>query len=234
MIKPIDFSKLYKGEYGWLKSSFHFSFAEYFNRANVHYGALRVMNDDLIDPLAGFATHPHKDMEIFTYVLNGELTHKDSLGNHETLNRGDVQYMSAGRGITHSEKNNGDASLRLIQTWILPDAYGHTPKYGSKKFKKEDRYNKWLHILSGQNKNAIHINQDVEVFVSEFDNETVLEYTPEKDRQLYLKVLEGSVNINSQKLHFGDAAEISDEKELVIKAEEDSFIMLIDLSKNFQ
>jgi redox-sensitive bicupin YhaK (pirin superfamily) len=234
MIRPIDFNKLYKSEHGWLKSSFHFSFAEYYNRQNIHYGALRVMNDDLIAPHTGFETHPHKDMEIFTYVLNGKLTHKDSMGNHETLIRGDVQYMSAGTGVSHSEKNENDEPLRLIQTWILPDKSDYKPNYGSKKFKKEDRYNKWLHLLSGQYKNAIHINQDAEVFVSEFDNGITLEYPLKKDRQIYLKVLEGLVNINGQKLHFGDAAEISDEKELIIKAEENSFIMLIDLSKNFK
>lgn len=234
MIKPIDFNKLFKSDLGWLKSSFHFSFAEYYNKNNIHYGALRVMNDDLIAPYTGFETHPHKDMEIFTYVLNGELTHKDNMGNKETLARGDVQYMSAGTGVMHSEKNEGNEPLRIIQTWIIPDANNYTPSYGSKKFKKENRHNKWLHLLSEKDENAIHINQDVEVFVSEFDSSTILEYPLKENRQVYIKIMEGLVSVNDQNLHFGDSAEIIDEKELIIKAKEDSFIMLIDLSKNFK
>lgn len=233
MINHIDFNKIYKSEHSWLKSSFHFSFAEYYNRSNIHFGALRVMNDDLIAPHTGFETHPHKDMEIFTYVLSGELTHKDSMGNHETLNRGDVQYMSAGTGVAHSEKNEGDEPLRLIQTWILPDAYNHTPNYGSRRFSKEDRHNKWLHLLSGSDENAIHLNQDAEVFVSELDTDITVTYSLKDDRQIYLKVMEGLVNVNGTNLHFGDAAEIIDEKEITIKAKENSLIMLIDLSKNF-
>ncbi|MFV0481405.1 MAG: pirin family protein [Campylobacteraceae bacterium] len=234
MIKRVDFNGLFKSKHGWLNSSFHFSFAEYYRKDNVHFGALRVMNDDNIAPHTGFDTHPHKDMEIFTYILSGKLTHQDSMGNKETLGRGDVQYMSAGTGVYHSEKNENDENLRLIQTWILPDVYNHTPDYGSKRYTKEDRSNKWLHILSGKDKNAIHINQDIEVLVSELDSEKTLIYKFEDDRQIYLKVMEGMVSVNGEKLFFGDACEIMDESEIVIKAEENSHLMLIDLSKNFK
>ena len=120
MIKHIPFESLHVSSQGWLESRFHFSFAQYHNPQNMNFGVLRVMNDDVIAPHTGFGTHPHRDMEIFTYVLEGELTHEDSMGNKETLQAGDIQYLSAGTGIYHSEKNDGDVPVRLIQTWIVP------------------------------------------------------------------------------------------------------------------
>ena len=150
MIKVIDHNKMGKSERGWLHSLFHFSFAEYYNPNNIQFGALRVVNDDVFDPQGGFPTHPHSDMEIISYVVDGELTHKDSLGNGRMLTKGQVQYMSAGKGILHSEFNYAEKPSRFLQIWILPDAAGYEPAYGDYDFKWEDRENTWLQIASGK------------------------------------------------------------------------------------
>jgi redox-sensitive bicupin YhaK (pirin superfamily) len=232
MLKKIDFRKLYLSDLGWLKSRFHFSFAEYHNPENMNFGVLRVMNDDIVAPQKGFGTHPHKNMEIFSYVLEGELTHGDSMGNVETLKRGEMQYMSAGTGVLHSEMNEHQTSpVRFIQTWIFPDQVDLKPQYGSKKFTLADRHNQWLYMLGGQNSEApIRIHQDVHVYVSEFDAGVSLSYDIKKDRQVYLKVMEGSVNIGTVDLNHGDAAEIVDEA-LSLTAREKAHVMLIDLPK---
>ena len=123
MIRKIDNKNMGKSNLGWLQSSFHFSFAEYYNPLNINFGSLRVINDDLIQPQSGFPTHPHRDMEIVTYLVSGKLTHKDSMGNERTLERGEVQYMSAGTGVYHSEFNmEENEDLRLFQIWVFPDA----------------------------------------------------------------------------------------------------------------
>ena len=130
MIRLISHKKMGRSSLGWLESWFHFSFAEYYNSDNINYGVLRVINDDTIRPGTGFDLHSHRDMEIITYVIDGELTHADSMNNQRTLKRGDVQYMSAGTGVVHSEHNLGEKPLRLLQIWILPDRRGLEPQYG--------------------------------------------------------------------------------------------------------
>lgn len=230
MIKKIDFNKLFVSNLGWLKSRFHFSFAEYFNPQNIHFGTLRVMNDDIVESQTGFTTHPHKNMEIFSYVLDGELTHGDSMGNIETLQRGDVQYMSAGSGVFHSEMNNHPQKpLRFIQTWILPDKNGLKPQYGSKKFALEDRLDRWLHILGDKNSNAhIHFNQDANIYVSELNAGRMLKIELNSDRQAYLKVMEGSVKIEDAEFMHGDAAEITSSTNIL--ALKNSHVMLIEMA----
>lgn len=231
MVKKIDFNKLFVSDLGWLKSRFHFSFAEYFNPQNIHFGALRVMNDDIVQPRTGFTTHPHKNMEIFSYVLDGELTHGDSMGNVETLQRGDMQYMSAGSGVFHSEMNNHPQKpLRFIQTWIMPSENALTPKYGSKRFVQEERLNKWLHLLGDKNSNAhIHFNQDANVYVSELDAGRMLKIELNKNRQAYLKVMEGSVKIGDIEFAHGDAAEITESTDIF--ALNNSHVMLIEMAQ---
>ena len=170
MIKKIDHKTMGRSNLGWLQSLFHFSFADYYNPNNINFGTLRVVNDDLIKSGTGFPTHPHRDMEIISYVIDGELTHGDSMGNKRTLSRGQVQYLSAGTGITHSEYNYSDVTARFLQIWILPDQRGYRPNYGDYKFNWDDRKNKWLHIVSGQTGNApVKINQDVNFHVLELD-----------------------------------------------------------------
>lgn len=196
----------------------------------MHYGTLRVMNDDIIQAHTGFDTHPHQDMEIVTYIISGELTHQDSMGNKESLGRGAIQYLSAGTGITHSEKNEGDEEVHLIQTWILPQAKGLEPQYGSKVFDPETRHNKWLHLIAPEGTlDVINIYQDANMYVSELDKNKSLTFELGESRQLYVKVMEGEVNINDIIFKEGDAAEVSGE-DLNVEALSDVHILLVEMA----
>jgi redox-sensitive bicupin YhaK (pirin superfamily) len=231
MIKKLSKENMGRSNLGWLESRFHFSFAEYRNPDNINFGVLRVLNDDIIHPNGGFDTHPHRDMEIITYVINGELTHKDSMGNEETLKRGEVQYLSAGEGIYHSEYNKHlSKDLRLLQIWIIPPQKGLPRLYGSHKYKKTQRENKLLNIVSSLDKDSeIKIHQDVDFFVSEVTKETEFTVKIKENRQLYFVQIEGSSFLNNINLNYGDAAEITEETTLLIKALEDSHFLFIDL-----
>lgn len=189
----------------WLESRFHFSFAEYFNPANQEFGVLRVLNDDIVKPRAGFGTHPHRDMEIVTYVVDGQLTHRDSMGTGESLGRGSVQYMSAGRGVTHSEMNDGDKPLKFLQIWIKPDQRGLTPNYGSRVFRREERHNKMHHVVTSFNrlgsivdvgKGVIPIHQDANFYVSEMDPGFSQDFMLSSNRQAYMVCIEGGLSVN--------------------------------------
>jgi len=231
MIIPIAFNSLYAANHGWLESHFHFSFAEYHDRENIHFGVLRVMNDDIIAPHTGFGTHPHHDMEIITYVLSGALTHQDSMGNAESLGRGSIQYMSAGTGVSHSEKNEGDVPVHLIQTWILPSYKGLLPRYGSKVFDVKARHNQWLHLIAPEGTpGVISIYQDANMFVSELDQNSTLGFTLKAGRQLYIKVMEGRGVINNSVFEPGDAAKVWDEN-LSIEALSAMHILLVEMPK---
>jgi len=231
MLKKLSRENMYVSEHGWLKSRFHFSFAEYHDRSNMHYGVLRVMNDDIIQPHTGFDTHPHRDMEIITYIIRGELTHEDSMGNKESLGRGDIQYLSAGTGITHSEKNEGNEEVHLIQTWILPKAKALNPQYGSKTFNSEERHNKWLHLVAPEGTpSVINIYQDANMYASELDKGRTLTFEPGENRQLYVKVMEGEANINGVVFEQGDAAEVSGE-DLRVEALRDAHLLLVEMKR---
>lgn len=227
MLNKISNKNMGKSDLGWLQSSFHFSFAEYFNFDNMNFGSLRVLNDDIIHPHTGFQLHPHNDMEIITYIVNGTLTHKDSMGNERTLTRGEVQYMSAGTGIFHSEMNNHDDTLRLLQIWILPDKKNHTPNYGEYKFKLEDREGKWLHMVSSKNGNAkIKINQDVNISAIITDENSSTNFKVSKGRQAYLVQIEGTSTINGITLNEKDALEIVEEDISILSNSKSHFIIL--------
>lgn len=230
MIKVIDHQKMGRSELGWLHSLFHFSFAEYYNPNNIQFGNLRVVNDDRIEPGTGFDTHPHKNMEIISYVVDGELTHKDSMGNQRQLTRGQVQYMSAGTGVLHSEFNLTDQVSRFLQIWILPDKAGYAPNYGDYRFAWEDRENHWLQIVSSMQGDApVKIHQDMNIFVTSLEIGMQLEYRLEKGRQAYLIQIEGSGNVNGNNLLTRDAAEITKEQVLTITANEKSHFILFDM-----
>ncbi len=232
MIQHIPFNSLYSADRGWLQSNFHFSFAEYIDINNRQYGPLRVMNDDIIKPHSGFDTHPHHDMEIITYILRGELTHEDSMGHKESLGRGCIQYMSAGTGLTHSETNEGDDDIHLIQTWILPNKKGLKPQYGSKVFEFEDRHNRWLHLVGPNGSDAkINIYQDASMFCSEIDASKKLDFNLKDDRALYLKVMEGSADINGTIFKQGDAAKIEGE-DIHVEAIENTNLLLVEIPKD--
>lgn len=231
MIKKLPKDNMGKSNLGWLESRFHFSFAEYRNPKNINFGVLRVLNDDIIHPVSGFDMHPHSNMEIISYIVDGEITHKDSMGNSETLKRGEVQYLSAGDGIYHSEHNlHKSDDLRLLQIWIIPPKAGLPRLYGSHKYKFEQRDNKLLNIVSSQNGDSnIKIYQDINIFVSEFDKP--FEYKIQKDRQVYFVQIEGTSEVNGTILECGDAMEIVDEEKLTINPQTKSHILFIEMAK---
>lgn len=218
-MEHIPFSALANHHYGWLDTRYHFSFAQYYDPSKMGIGALRVVNDDIIAPGTGFDTHPHRDMEIVTYVLEGTLTHVDSMGHTRHLPRYGIQYMSAGTGIYHSEFNHQKSPLRLIQSWILPDRQGHSPKYGDIVPEPQLFRNQWLTIVSGLHGDGlIKIFQDAEVLVGEFFNSQKIELKLEGKKQFYLLNLEGESVVNTQNLTHGDA----------LKCEEDLVVQVIE------
>lgn len=231
MLKKIESKNMGNSNLGWLKSKFHFSFAEYYNPDNINFGVLRVINDDLIEAGTGFDLHPHRDMEIVSYVVNGELTHRDSMGNNNTISRGHVQYMSAGTGVHHSEYNLGEDKLRLLQIWILPDKKNHIPNYGDYRFNWNDRHNKWLHMVSSKSGDApIKVNQDINIYSLELEKGKEIDFKVEKGRQAYLVQIEGSSVINDIQLDHMDSMEIIEE-DISIMAEQTSHILVLEMNK---
>ena len=231
MFRKISHSEMGKGEHGgWLKSTYHFSFARYFNPENVNFGVLRVLNDDLVGPGRGFDPHPHNDMEIVTYVIDGELTHGDSMGNERTLGRGEVQYMSAGSGITHSEYNRGKDTLRLLQLWILPDQEGYPPRYGELRPDWEERRNRWLHLVSSEGGNApVKVHQDVNISAAWIVQGNPLDLVVRPGRQAYLVVIEGQAQIGDLVLEQRDALEIREES-TTIEAGAQTHLLLVEMA----
>lgn len=198
----------------WLKSRFHFSFAEYNEWANSNYGVLRVMNDDLVQPHTGFGAHGHSNMEIITYIVHGSLTHKDSMGTKESLGRGSIQFMTAGKGVRHTEFNHGDQPLRFIQTWIVPRSPGLKQNYGSfcGTNNAGGRKNQLQHLVSSVQDSStstpVEIEQDCDAYVTELDLGKVVQLEIPKGRMAYLLCIEGGVSVNGKQLARHDAAEI--------------------------
>ena len=233
MLRKIKKESMGTSNLGWLESRFHFSFAEYRNPENINFGVLRVLNDDIVHPKSGFDTHPHENMEIISYIVNGEITHKDSMGNEESLKRGEVQYLSAGDGIYHSEHNlDENKDLRLLQIWIFPPKKGLLRLYGSHKFEEEDRKNRLLNIVSSKEGNAqVQIYQDVNFYVSELDESKSLDFNIKKGRQIYFTQIEGKSKINDIELNSGDALEITKEDKIDIKALTNSHFLFIEMKE---
>ncbi|MVX63145.1 pirin family protein [Clostridium chromiireducens] len=231
MLRKIDSRNMGSSNLGWLKSKFHFSFAEYYNPSNIKFGVLRVINDDLIESNTGFDTHPHRDMEIISYVVDGELTHGDSMGNKNTISRGHVQYMSAGTGVYHSEHNLGQDRARLLQIWIFPDKQGYEPNYGDYRFDWNERQNKWLHMVSSKDGDApIKINQDINVYSLELEKGKEINFQVDERRQAYLVQIEGNSIINEIELNDRDGMEIVEE-DILIQAKENSHILILEMKK---
>lgn len=233
MIKYIDSEKMGRGRHGWLDSHFHFSFAEYCNPRNVRFGALRVLNDDIVQAGEGFDTHPHRNMEIISYVIQGELSHRDSMGNAHTLTRGQAQYMSAGTGVTHSEYNHGEGELRFAQVWLFPDHMGYAPNYGDHRFKLEDRLDKWLPIATSYgniaNTAPIKIHSDVNMYATILSEGKRIDFHVGTDRQAYLVMFEGDATVNGIHLNMRDALEIVKE-DITITANEDSHFLVMEMA----
>jgi quercetin 2,3-dioxygenase len=215
----------------WLDSRHSFSFGEYYDRRHMGFGDLRVINDDRVVPGAGFPMHSHRDMEIVTYVLDGALEHRDSLGNGSVIRPGEVQRMSAGTGIRHSEFNpSRESPVHFLQIWILPERPGLAPGYEQRAFDRASAPGKWLTLAAPENRGGVLvIHQDAEVAAATLDRGTSLVRELNPSRHAWLQVARGVVELGDKRLAEGDGAAISDESALSIKAAEDSEVLLFDL-----
>ena len=227
MIQPIFYDQLGQANFGWLAAKHHFSFGQYHDSQRMGFGKLRVINDDIIKPHSGFDTHPHRDMEIITYVRQGAISHKDSRGNSGRTEAGDVQVMSAGTGIFHSEHNHEDVDTNLYQIWIEPNKLGVEPRWDSHEFPSESNSDQLTLLVSGDEKAPLFIHADAKIFAGNIDAGN--EITQKLDKDGYLLVSEGIILVGDIKLGKGDAAEITQQTEVVIIAEEDAEILLIDV-----
>lgn len=231
MLKRVDAASMGSNNLDWLKTKFHFSFSNYYNPNRMEFGVLRVFNDDLIKAKRGFEMHHHRDVEIVTYVVDGNLTHQDSMGNKSTIGSGDVQYMSAGTGVYHSEHNFSDSTLRTIQIWIKPDKKSHIPTYGDFKFSQDSQVAGWLHIVSSKSGSAsVRINQDVNIYVAKFSKDKSTSFDVLQGRQAYLVQLDGKSLINNCALNVQDALEVIEEN-LNITCISDCHFMIIEMKK---
>ncbi len=230
MIEVRPFNKLGGANHGWLNAKHHFSFAEYYDPKNISWGSLRVWNDDEIAPNSGFPAHPHANMEIITYVREGAITHQDSLGNKGRTEAGDVQVMSAGSGIRHSEYNLEPSKTKIFQIWIEPTTKGGHPTWGSKPFPKADRSGKLVTIASGiaGDNDALPIRANARVLATTLRAGESAEYAADKARHLYLVPAAGSIEVNGVRVNARDGAAIRDEAKLKITALEDAELVLVD------
>jgi quercetin 2,3-dioxygenase len=220
------------GNYGWLDTKHTFSFSDYWDPRWAGFRSLRVINEDYVAPAAGFPTHPHNDMEIITYVLEGKLEHKDSLGTGSVILPGDGQTMTAGRGIRHSEYNPSKTEkVHLYQIWILPEKKGLEPSYEQKTFPTEEKAGRLRLIASPDGKDgSVKINQDARLYVTLLKPGEEVTHDFGKNRHGWLQVAKGSVKVAGQTLKQGDGAAISDEQKLTIKGAKDSEVLLFDLA----
>ena len=214
---------------GWLFSRHTFSFSDYYDAEHMGFGPLRVINEDRVQPGQGFGTHGHRDMEIISYVLEGALEHKDSIGTGSVIRPGDVQVMSAGTGIRHSEFNNSKTEpVHFLQIWIIPDRDGITPRYDQKKFPDSEKRGRLRLVGSADGRDgSIVIHQDVELFAGILNRDEQATHAFRNGRNGWLQVARGSVEANGQRLDAGDGAAISDEATIVVKGQADRSELLV-------
>lgn len=232
MIERRPFAQLGGAHHGWLNAKHHFSFAEYYDPERMNWGNLRVWNDDEIDPGTGFPPHPHREMEIITYVRQGAITHQDSLGNKGRTEAGDVQVMSAGSGIVHSEYNLEQDVTRIFQIWILPTQRGGTPSWGAKPFPKGDRAGRFVILASGDenDEDTLRIRADGRLAAATLKAGQSAEYALGNDRRAYLVPAAGKVEVNGVALEARDGAAIAEEAVVKVTALEDSEVILVDVA----
>ena len=237
MIKIIKSSEHYRNKADWLDTTHHFSFGEYFDPEKMNFGPLRVFNDDTIKPGTGFDFHQHHDMEIITYVIEGELEHKDNQGNHGVIYPGEVQRMTAGSGIMHSEYNHSTKNpLRLLQMWIFANKKGLSPSWEQEKFPKEDRLNKLLPVVipeNSKNGKALHIHQDAFFHVSSLTAGSEINHKLESHRKSYVFVIDGEIQLNHNMMYSRDAAMVEKENLPSIHAVKPTELILIDLPEKY-
>ena len=217
--------------HGWLDSYHTFSFADYYNPDWMGYRTLRVINDDLVMPGMGFGTHPHRDMEIITYILSGQLEHKDSMGNGRVIKTGDVQYMAAGTGVRHSEFNpSSEEAVRLLQIWIQPDRKGVAPRYAEKSYANVAPGG-WQLVTSMTGRDgSIAIHQDADLWLAKLNAGQKVTHKLTSGREAWVHVAEGEVTLNGSRLVGGDAAAVSEETALELSANKPSQVLLFDLN----
>lgn len=231
MIKLRKASERGHAHHGWLESWHSFSFADYRDPAHVHFGPLRVINEDIVRPGTGFGTHGHRDMEILTYVLSGALRHRDSMGHGEDIRYGEVQMMSAGTGVQHSEMNPlPDEAVHLLQIWIMPDRQNLMPGYQQKLFPLQDKQGRWCLLASPDAaQGSLLIHQDVRVFAARLDGTETLTYQIAAGRKVYLHVARGNLQANGYALSAGDALMYEDETVVEMEAAKEAEVLLFDM-----
>lgn len=221
-----------KADYGWLKANYYFSFAQYYNPSRVHFGALRVLNDDQVDGGMGFGMHPHDNMEIITIPLEGQLEHKDSMGNTGVISPGEVQVMSAGTGVQHSEYNkHADQPVKLFQIWIFPDKKNVQPRYDQKAFDVKERINQWQTLVSPMgNTEGLNIHQQAWIKMAKLEKNNTLAYQKHSAfNAVFLLSVDGSVRVNGETLHQRDAIGLDENTAAEITAETDSEVLLLEV-----
>jgi quercetin 2,3-dioxygenase len=232
MIDKRPFASLGKFDADWLKARYHFSFSGYRNGERMNWGALRVWNDDTIQPKTGFPPHPHADMEIITYVRTGAISHQDSLGNRGRTEAGDVQVMSAGAGVTHAEYNLEDVETTLYQIWITPKERGGKPFWGAAKFPKHERAGALVTLASGyaadQESGALPLRQDARILAATLEPGQSASYELGAGRHAYLALAKGAASVNGIPLDARDGAAIKDEANIRIEATDATEIVLVD------
>jgi len=229
MIQTIPSHQRHHADFGWLSTRWHFSFDSYHDPANVNWGPLRVFNDDVVQPSQGFGTHGHRDMEIVSIVLDGALEHADSIGTREVLKAGEVQVMSAGAGIRHSEYNGSATEpVHFLQLWIVPRRQGTPPRWEQREF--ADRDGKLLPVVSnGDIPGTLSIDQDASIYLSRLKAGETLAHQSKPGRKAYLFAMEGSLDVNGVALAAGDQARIDNEPKLGLTAQSDTHFVLLDL-----
>ena len=217
-------------DHGWLNSYHSFSFAGYHDPAHMGFGPLRVINEDRIQPDTGFGTHGHRDMEIISYVLEGELAHKDNMGNGSVIRPGDVQRMSAGTGVQHSEYNHAKAPTHFLQIWIEPDVQGIAPGYEEKHFSAADKRGKLKLVASADGaEGSVKVHQDAKLYAGLFDGAEAAQLTVAATRKVYVHVARGNIEVNGARLAAGDAAKLSGEPVVSLANGEKAEVLLFDL-----
>lgn len=232
MIEVRPFAQLGGAQHGWLNARHHFSFAEYYNPERMEWGQLRVWNDDEIAPHSGFPPHPHRDMEIITYVRQGAITHKDNLGNQGRTEAGDVQVMSAGSGIAHSEYNLEDETTTIFQIWITPDQFGAPPSWGAKPFPKGERAGTFVTLASGnpEDPDALPIRVNARLAAATLKAGQSAEYRLSPTRKAYLVGATGLFTVNGVTAEARDGVAVRDEAVIAVSAIEDSEIILVEVA----
>ena len=221
-----------RADYGWLDSRHTFSFGSYYDPQHVGFRSLRVINEDRVQPGQGFGTHGHKDMEIISYVVEGALAHKDSMGNGSVLKAGQFQHITAGSGITHSEFNtSSEDSAHFYQIWIVPQDLGLTPSYTELMPNETESDDPWQLVASPDGEaGSMMIHQDVKLFTAAVASHAVLEYPLDPNRHAWVQIVDGEVEFNESTLRTGDGASLSEESELRLKAQTDAHVILFDLN----